>query len=141
MTLGTENTTTPALILALPWPPSVNHEWTMARGRTILTQTGRQYRARVNVLVMARRHAGELPLEPLDFPLAVRLDLWPPDRRRRDADNYAKAAFDALTHAGLWIDDSVVKDCRSVMHGPVKDGMLRLTVTPFADEEEAPYGG
>ena len=127
------------LILALPWPPSVNHEWTMARGRMILAQEGREYRARVNAFVMARRHAGDLPLAPLDGLLAARLDMWPPDRRRRDADNYAKAAFDALTHAGVWLDDRQVKDCRLVMHGPVRGGMLRLTLAPFADEEEAPH--
>ena len=139
MTLGTVNALPSPLVLALPWPPSVNHEWTMARGRTILTRTGREYRARVNALVMAQRHEGRLPLAPLDFPLAARLDLWPPDRRRRDADNYAKAAFDALTHAGVWLDDSLVKDCRSVMHGPERGGVLRLTVSRFADEEEAPH--
>ena len=140
MTLGTVNALSSPLILALPWPPSVNHEWTMARGRMILTQTGRQYRARVNALVMGQRHEGHLPLAPLDFPLAVRLDLWPPDRRRRDADNYAKAAFDALTHAGVWSDDCLVKDLRSVMHGPVAGGMMRLTAAPFDDGEEAPRG-
>lgn len=139
MTLGTVNALSSPLILALPWPPSVNHEWTMARGRMILTQTGRQYRARVNAYVMGRRHEGSLPLAPLDCPLAVRLDLWPPDRRRRDADNYAKAAFDALTNAGVWTDDCVVKDCRSVMHGPVRGGMVRITVESYADEEEAPH--
>jgi crossover junction endodeoxyribonuclease RusA len=33
----------------------------------------------------------------------------PPDARRRDIDNYNKALFDALTHAGIWEDDSQVK--------------------------------
>jgi len=123
------------LILALPWPPSVNHEWIMARGRTILSQQGRQYRARVNAYVMARKHEGDLPAEPLAGDLAARLDLWPPDRRRRDADNYAKAAFDALTHAGVWLDDRQVRDCRLVMHGPVKDGVIRVTLSPYAEED------
>ena len=138
--MKTQETDFPTLIMALPWPPSVNHEWTMARGRTILSQQGRQYRARVNAYVMGQRHEGNLPMAPLDYPLAVRLDLWPPDRRRRDADNYAKAAFDALTHAGVWSDDCLVKDCRSVMHSPVRGGQIRITVAPFADEEEAPRG-
>jgi len=140
MTLGTVNALSSPLVMALPWPPSVNHEWTMARGRMILTQTGRQYRARVNAYVMGRRHEGSLPLAPIETPLAVRIDMWPPDRRRRDADNYAKAAFDALTHAGLWSDDSLVRDLRSVMHAPARGGVLRLTVAPYADEEEAPRG-
>jgi Holliday junction resolvase RusA-like endonuclease len=34
---------------------------------------------------------------------------FPPDARRRDIDNYNKALFDALTHAGIWEDDSQVQ--------------------------------
>ncbi len=79
------------LVLALPWPPSVNHEWTMARGRMILTQTGRQYRARVNAYVMGQRHEGNLPMAPLDYPLAVRIDMWPPPSS--EAENDGTVAF------------------------------------------------
>jgi crossover junction endodeoxyribonuclease RusA len=39
----------------------------------------------------------------------VEILLFPPDARRRDIDNYNKALFDALTHAGIWEDDSQVK--------------------------------
>jgi crossover junction endodeoxyribonuclease RusA len=137
MTLGTENALSSPLVLALPWPPSVNHEWTVAHGRAILAQAGRQYRARVNAYVMGQRHEGRIPLEPLDGLLAVRLDLWPPDRRRRDADNYAKAVLDALTHAGVWRDDCQIRDLRSVMHSPVKGGAVRLTAAPFEEDEDA----
>ncbi len=37
-----------------------------------------------------------------------------PDRRRRDLDNLQKAAFDALTKAGFWLDDIQVVDYRVV---------------------------
>jgi crossover junction endodeoxyribonuclease RusA len=39
----------------------------------------------------------------------VEIILYPPDARRRDIDNYNKALFDALTHAGIWEDDSQVQ--------------------------------
>jgi len=32
-----------------------------------------------------------------------------PDRRRRDLDNLLKSLLDAITHAGIWDDDSQVK--------------------------------
>ena len=37
--------------------------------------------------------------------LAIKIIAEPPDKRRRDLDNILKAPLDALTHAGLLIDD------------------------------------
>ena len=50
--------------------------------------------------------------------LRVTITLNPPDKRRRDIDNFAKAIFDALTHAQVWLDDSQVDDLR-IIRGPV----------------------
>lgn len=36
-------------------------------------------------------------------------DFWEDPDRIRDLDNYNKALFDALTHAGVWEDDRQVK--------------------------------
>jgi crossover junction endodeoxyribonuclease RusA len=46
----------------------------------------------------------------------LRLDVeaWMPDRRRRDLDNTLKATQDAMTHAGIWDDDSQIDDLRIV---------------------------
>lgn len=50
-------------------------------------------------------------------------------RRRRDLDNLQKAAFDALTKSGFWLDDQQV-DYYSVKRMPiVKGGRLELTIT------------
>ena len=35
--------------------------------------------------------------------------LYPPQKRNRDLDNYQKALFDSLTHAGVWVDDRQIK--------------------------------
>jgi len=51
----------------------------------------------------------DMPAELLTGRLAVRLQLYPPDRRKRDVDNLAKAPFDAITaSAAVWLDDSQV---------------------------------
>lgn len=44
----------------------------------------------------------------LDEHLYVEVILYPPDARRRDLDNYMKCLLDALTHAGVWEDDSQI---------------------------------
>lgn len=123
--MGTE---APLACLAFRWPPSVNHEWIQVRGRMILSPAGRAYRTYVKGRLMIARRQGFVPLAPLGGNLRAVLELAPPDRRRRDADNYCKALFDALTHAGFWHDDQQVKDLRSVMVEPAPGGRVSLTV-------------
>lgn len=42
--------------------------------------------------------------------VVVSVTLHAPDNRRRDLDNFGgKALLDALTHAGVWLDDSQVR--------------------------------
>jgi len=63
--------------------------------------------------------------------------LCPPDLRRRDLDNCFKALFDALTHAGIWQDDSQVKQL-SACWGPVtKRGQAKITIGEFIREEDS----
>jgi len=92
--------------LALPWPPSVNTIWRKFQGRMVLSQAGRDYRDAVRGVVLSTIL---WPRVRLSGRLAVDLKLHPPDARRRDVDNVLKALLDALTHAGVWSDDSQVK--------------------------------
>ena len=39
----------------------------------------------------------------------MRIQLYPPDNRRRDLDNVLKVLLDTFTIAGLYVDDSQVK--------------------------------
>ena len=48
---------------------------------------------------------------------------------RRDLDNLLKGLLDALTHAGLWLDDSQVADLR-IRRAPTIGGMVKVRVTP-----------
>ena len=58
-------------------------------------------------------------------PVAVEIEAHMPDKRRRDLDNLLKGLFDALTHAGVWMDDSQVDDFR-VRRARHPDGSLRI---------------
>lgn len=111
----------PDVRLELPFPPSVNRYWRhvgMGGGvRVLLSREGRRYKAAVKAVVWAtvkatvRARVGTG--EPLTGRLAVDVRLYPPDRLRRDIDNFGgKALLDALTEAGVWRDDSQLDELR-----------------------------
>lgn len=75
-------------------------------GRVLLAADGREYRRAVQAIALC-----ELGGQPqIESRLAVVIRLRPPDRRRRDVDNAAKAILDSLMHAGVYRDDSQIDD-------------------------------
>lgn len=90
--------------VTLPFPPSVNGYWrAIKRGKicaNILSQKGRDYKDAVKAIIGDRK--------PIEGRLAVYIELCPPDRRKRDIDNYTKALLDSLTESGVWIDDEQI---------------------------------
>lgn len=111
-----------------PFPPSVNGYWRSFRGRQIISKDGRAYRK------MAQDYARQRPIRALDGPLVVVVDLYPPDRRQRDADNYQKGLFDSLGKHGAGIigDDRQIKSYAVHMHEPGSD-LVRLTIASPLD--------
>lgn len=98
------------LNLQLPWPPSMNHYWRSVPGRGVLISAkGREYRESVCAAVLVQRAAKQLAGR-----LVVEIHAFPPDKRRRDLDNLLKSCLDALTHAGVWLDDQQIDDLRIV---------------------------
>lgn len=122
------------MIIELPFPPSVNTYWrhvVMGKSaRTLISKRGREYRQAVmdEVLVQRLGHA-------LTGSLSCILDLYPPCRRRRDCDNYAKALLDALGHANVYGDDSQIKDLRIRMHPKVPPGKVVVTLEALSDSQ------
>jgi Holliday junction resolvase RusA-like endonuclease len=86
----------------LPFPPSVNHYYRHVGPRTLISRKGRRFRENVTLVLAA------LGVRPLDGPLDVEVDVFPPDRRRRDIDNVQKALLDSLQHGGAYEDDSQI---------------------------------
>ena len=60
--------------------------------------------------------------------LQVQVQAYMPDKRKRDLDNTLKAVFDAMTHAGVWKDDSQIDDLRIVRSGVEAPGRVLVTV-------------
>lgn len=90
----------------LPWPPSVNHYWiSMVRGRTVRVIVGKKgvdFRAGVVYVTQGCVTTTDR--------LAMHIDAYPPDRRKRDLDNMMKATLDALEHAGVYENDSQIDE-------------------------------
>jgi crossover junction endodeoxyribonuclease RusA len=93
------------MIFKLPFPPTVNTYWRNYRGRTVLSARGRNYKKKVYEDLSEER---TLLKTPLTGRLRVVACLYPPDRRRRDVDNYSKGLLDAIGEAKIYEDDSQI---------------------------------
>ena len=131
--LKPKNTGAVGMTLVLPFPPSVNTYWRAPNkgplaGRHLVSADGRKFQSAACAAIIEQLR--RLP-KPSTEQAAVEITLYPPDARRRDLDNYNKALFDALTHAGVWEDDSQVKRML-VEWGPiVPKGRVEITIMPF----------
>ncbi|EKJ4622224.1 RusA family crossover junction endodeoxyribonuclease, partial [Escherichia coli] len=93
--------------LILPFPPSVNTYWRHPNkgafaGKSLISAAGRKFQSAASAAIVEQLR--RLP-KPTSAPASVEIVLFPPDNRIRDLDNYNKALFDSLTHAGVWEDD------------------------------------
>jgi crossover junction endodeoxyribonuclease RusA len=111
----------------LPWPPTLNTYWrhkvTGKLATVYVSQEGKAYRRAVTLCLMEfgwKAYA-------LEGDLRVEIEVYPPDRRKRDLDNLLKSLLDALTHAQVWQDDSQISDLR-IYRNPMIAGMVKVKV-------------
>jgi Holliday junction resolvase RusA-like endonuclease len=106
----------------LPYPPSINHYWRRVGQRILISREGRRFRQRVVAILAALR------VQPLTGPLAVEVEVHPPDQRRRDIDNVQKALLDALQQGGAYLDDSQIVRLSIVKRKPVGTGKTLVRI-------------
>lgn len=109
---------------ALPFPPSVNSYYTHTRNGIFIGKKGVQYRKDSSLCIVEQ--LGDI--DTISEPLHMEVVLYPPDRRKRDLDNYMKCLLDAITHAQLWEDDSQI-DQLSIFRGVVIPRSGRVLVS------------
>jgi len=112
------------LMLNLPYPPSINHYWRRVGPRTLISREGRTFRRNVCALL----GGGGPRKPPADGRIALAMDAFPPDRRRRDLDNLQKPVLDALEHAGIYEDDSQIDLLLTRRRNVVAGGRLDVRV-------------
>jgi crossover junction endodeoxyribonuclease RusA len=108
----------------LPWPPSVNRYWRNWRGRIVISAEGRAFRESVRAL-----HANADTFGP-DVRLLVAVDVYPPDRRKRDIDNLMKATLDALEGC-VFEDDNQVDHLVIIRREVRPGGALEVEIDPI----------
>lgn len=122
-----------SLILTLPYPPSVNNYYGRSRFGVYIKKPVKIYREKVLNIIQS---------SGLDFTFTGRLsltvELFPPDKRKRDIDNPMKGLLDSLTEAGVYLDDSQI-DFMSVKRSHKKKGgecLVTLTLIESSDLEK-----
>lgn len=113
------------LNLTLPMPVSVNQYYrAILRGRiccSILSKKGREFKERIANLV------SDSQKQPTDKPVMVVIKLYPPDRRKRDLDNYLKSLLDSLTGIA-YVDDSQINCLAISREDVVKGGKVEIKI-------------
>ena len=111
----------------LPWPPTVNTYWrhrvTGKLATVYVSADGQAYRKAVNLCLMEH---GVKTYE-LEGDLRVEIEVFQPDKRKRDIDNLLKSLLDSLTHAKVWKDDNQISDLR-IYRNPIIAGMVKVRV-------------
>lgn len=111
------------MILILPFPNSTNSHWRTARGRHYISSKGLLFREAV------AKQAKIQGIKPLKGRLCVEVELYPPDKRRRDIDNFGgKSLMDALMYAGVFVDDEQIDKLIVERKEIVKYGQCVVTI-------------
>jgi len=114
---------------SLPWPPTVNNYYTVARGRKIISKKGRQFKKDcfLHIIPAFKKMDG-----PLVGDLILTIGVCMPDKRRRDLDNLLKPILDVLGLYGVYEDDSQIVDLR-IRSVEGEKGSVNLTVKELED--------
>lgn len=86
------------------YPPTVNNYYQKTQRGLFISQKGRKFRDQL----CSDFHEQLSGMEPIQGKVRIDVIAWVPDNRRRDLDNIMKPIMDAMTHAGMWDDDSQV---------------------------------
>ena len=109
-------------------PPTANHYYGQRGTRRFIKAEGREYREKVAEIVSDAGHP------TLEGRISLFVAIYPANRIRQDLDNRMKALQDALTHAGVWLDDSQIDELHLIRRGVEKGGRVEVVITEIADE-------
>ena len=99
----------PTVTFVVPGRPVPKARARVVNGRAFTPKRTKDYEAVVRWCALAAVQGHRVRLGPWDTgcSYAVRIAVTPPDRRRADVDNIAKAVLDAC-NGTVWVDDSQV---------------------------------
>lgn len=131
-------TTDPLVRLELPYPPTTGNHATKRRGKRYYTDARLvAWQKNIGVHVILTRADGRAAAKPIEGDIIFAMQWHPPDKRRRDEDNLAKVVKDALTRAGVWLDDAQVVESHTFKLAPFKGGKVIVEVWRKGETDEA----
>jgi crossover junction endodeoxyribonuclease RusA len=98
--------------LELPMPPSANRYWRYVNGKVLKSKQARDYIKTIGDLWMVYKAQKKAKAFGKDQRLQIYIQVFPPNRIRRDLDNLLKVLMDSLEHAGLFTNDEQIDDIR-----------------------------
>lgn len=114
----------------LPYPPSVNHYYMHTANGVILSATGKSYRRDVALLLHRYRDTCGRTLR-----LTLTINVFPPDKRKRDLDNICKATLDALQYARVFEDDCQIDMLTVIRRNVIKGGKIAIWISECCSSE------
>lgn len=116
------------ITLTLPMPPTINHAYGQRPGGgKYIKPAGLEFRKAVADIVAAAGH------DTLTGRVSLFVAVHPATRAKQDLDNRSKALQDALTHAGVWLDDEQIDELHLVRREVVKGGMVKVVITELKE--------
>lgn len=116
--------------LSLPYPPTVNHYYRHVGYKTLISEAGREYRKTIAKLVLT----ADRSKLPLAGDLEMTIEVYPPDKRRRDLDNILKSLFDALEKARVYNNDSQIAKLHVIRCNVVTNGLVQVKIETVKEE-------
>lgn len=109
------------IIKDLPYPPTINHYYYRQKnGAVYIGIEGKIYRKAVAVNLNL--------CKPIVGKIKIHIDVYPPDKRRRDLDNINKCLLDSIQCAGIIKDDYDIDELSMKRHPPIKGGKVKITM-------------
>ena len=126
------------ITLTLPFPPTVNNYKRI--GRLTRTKSGKIFQPRINSDATRRFYyevwikVKGLQIESLgDSPISLEIDVYPPDKRKRDIDNIIKPTVDSLMNSGLFDDDYQISKLLVIRREVFSGGKIVVKIVTYRD--------
>lgn len=109
-----------AIKLTLPYPPSANRYWRVAKNRIYRSSEANAYIEQVQSLCNLEN------VEPMEGNIAVTLEVYRP-RQSGDLDNRAKICLDAIQSYAYHNDNQIV-EIHATRHDDKRNPRIELTI-------------
>jgi crossover junction endodeoxyribonuclease RusA len=107
----------------LPYPPSINHYYMRTARGVILGSKGKCYRR--DAALLLHRYRGYYSYQKL----SVTINLFPPDKRKRDIDNILKCLLDSIEHANVYENDNQIDMLTVIRRQNIPNGSVHVWIT------------